>query len=225
MKFLTVNSYFYDSVSGDRPYSAADFARAFDMAFETGFLIRETQGGTYGFDIGGTNYTTIYAGRAIIEGHFVEVPIGSTEILTVPEGTYAGQIVIRVDADAARTASIVVKTDRNPVQTTALYELPIFDCNVTNNIITAVTDLRFQGGAVPNNHNQGIETITGLQGVLDSKADDSNTVIWEADPNGVSMIIGKFAGTGKPIRLFLTTAQPAASTVEHRVWIQIDYLV
>jgi hypothetical protein len=45
---------------------------------------------------------------------------------------------------------------------------------------------------------------------------------WEADPNGVSMIIGKMGGTGKPIRLFLTSAQPAASSTEIRAWIQID---
>jgi hypothetical protein len=45
---------------------------------------------------------------------------------------------------------------------------------------------------------------------------------WEADPNGCSVIVGKMAGTGKPIRVFFTSAQPAASSTEHRVWIQID---
>jgi hypothetical protein len=45
---------------------------------------------------------------------------------------------------------------------------------------------------------------------------------WEADPNGVSMVIGKLGGTGKPIRLYLTSAQPAASSTEIRAWIQID---
>src|SRR3954451_3320140 len=114
---MTINSYFYDSTELDqRLYSAADFAKAFDIGFETGCLIRETQGGTYGFDIGGTNFTTIYAGQAIIEGRFVEVPVGSTEILTVPAGSYEGQVVIRVDADDVRAASLVVKMDRLPIQ-------------------------------------------------------------------------------------------------------------
>lgn len=217
---MAINSYFYDSVAGDRPYSAADFARAFDIAFETGFLIRETQGGTFGFDIGGTNYTTVYEGKAIIEGHFVEVT--GTEIITVPAGTYSGQLVLSLDADDARTVSLVVKMDRNPVQTPSLYELPVYDVNVTNGVITGVIDKRFQGGAIPNNHNQGIETITGLQAALDSKVDDSNGVVWAADPNGVRAVIGRYGGTGKNIVLFLTAARPAAVDSEHRVWIQID---
>lgn len=223
---MAINSYFFDSVAGDeRLYSAGDFANAFDIGFETGFFINEIAGGTYGFDIGGVNYTTIYEGKAIIEGRFVEIPIGSTETLIVPTGTYNGQIVIRVDAVDARTATIVIKADRNPVQTPTLFELPLYDCDVTNGVITGVADLRFQGGAIPNNHNQPISTVIGLQAALDAKADDSNTVIWEADPNGVSMVVGQYAGTGKAIRLFLTTEQPAASTQEHRVWIQIDYLI
>jgi hypothetical protein len=45
---------------------------------------------------------------------------------------------------------------------------------------------------------------------------------WIADPNGVKCTMGKFAGTGKPVVLFLTTANPGASASEHRVWIQID---
>jgi hypothetical protein len=220
---MTINSYFYDSVSNDRPYSAEDFAKAFDIGFETGCLIRETQGGTYGFDIGGTNFTTIYEGKAFIEGRFVEIPVGSTEILTVPAGSYAGQVVIRIDSDDARIASIVVKQDRTPITSGGIFEMPLHNITVENNIITAAGDVRFQGGAIPNNHNQPISTVTGLQAILDAKADDSNTVIWEADPNGVSMIIGRYNGTGKPIRLFLTTAQPAASNQEHRVWIQIDW--
>ncbi len=220
---MTINSYFYDSIGGDKLYSAQDFARAFDIGFETGCLIRETKGGTYGFDIGGTNYTTIYEGQAIIEGRFVEVPVGSTEILTVPAGNYDGMVVIRVDSDDARTASLVVRQDRTPIQSGSVYEFPLHNVTVANGIITATGDLRYQGGAIPNNHNQPISTVIGLQAVLDAKADDSNTVIWEADPNGCSMIVGKYAGTGKPIRLFLTTAQPAASNQEHRVWIQIDW--
>ena len=122
---MAINSYFYDSVNGDRPYSATDFARAFDIVFETGFLIRETLGGRFGFDIGGTNYTTIYEGKAIIEGHFIEVT--GTEILTVPAGSYSGQIVLRLDTDNERNVSLVVKNDRTPIQTPTLYELPVYN--------------------------------------------------------------------------------------------------
>ena len=48
---------------------------------------------------------------------------------------------------------------------------------------------------------------------------------WEADPNGSSIVVGKFAGTGKNIRVFFTTANPGPSNQEHRVWIQIDWQV
>ena len=211
---MAINSYFYDSVNNDRPYSAKDFSTAFGMGFETGFLIRETQGGRFGFDIGGTNYTTIYEGRAIIEGHFVEIT--GTEIITVPSGSYSGQIVLRLDSDNARSASLVVKTDRSPIQTPSLFELPVYDVNVTNGTITGAIDKRYQGGAVPNNHNHKTTEIEGLQGLLDK------TIVWEADPNGIRAIMGKYAGTGKPVVLFLTTARPSASSTEHRVWIQID---
>ena len=216
---MTINSYFYDSVGGDRPYSALDFAKAFDIGFETGCLIRETAGGTYGFDIGGTNFTTIYEGKAFIEGRFVEIPVGSTEVLTVPAGTYDGQVVIRIDTDADRAASVIVKQDRSPIQSGSVYEMPLHNVTVVNNIITAAGDMRYQGGAIPNNHNQPISTVTGLQAHIDK------AITWEADPNGVRAIMGKFAGVNKNIVLYLTTAQPAASTTEHRVWIQIDYLV
>ena len=211
---LAIVSYFFDAVEGVPTYTAGDFARAFGMGFETGFLIRETQGGTFGFDIGGTNFTTIYAGRAIIEGHFVEVT--GTETLTVPAGSYAGQVVLRLDTTDLRATTLVVKQDRTPIQTATIYELPVYDVNVSNNIITGVTDLRYQGGAVPNNHNQPISTITGLQALLDEK------VRWTADPNGVRAIVGRYNGTGKNVVLFLTAAQPAADPTEHRVWIQID---
>ena len=103
-----------------------------------------------------------------------------------------------------RTAQMVVKQDRTPIQSASFYELPLYNADVTNGIITAVTDLRYQGGAVPNNHNQPISTITGLQALLDEK------VRWTADPNGVRAIIGRYNGTGKNIVLFLTSAQPSA---------------
>ena len=211
---MAINSYFYDSVAGDRTYSAADFARAFDIAFENGCLIREAQGGKIGFDIGGTNFTTIYEGKAIIEGHFVEVT--GTEILTVPAGSYSGAIVIRLDTEDARAASVIVKMDRTYIQSGTIYELPLYVCTVANGIITSVQDVRYQGGAVPNNHNQAISTIEGLQDHI------NKAITWDSDPNGIKANMGKFAGTGKPIVLFLTTAQPAAISSEHRVWIQID---
>lgn len=211
---MAISSFFYDSVNGDRPYSAKDFSTAFDIAFETGVLIRENVGGTLGFDIGGTNYTTIYEGKAIIEGHFVQVT--GTETLIVPAGSYAGQVVIQLDIDDQRIAKIVVKQDRTPIQSPSFYELPLYDVTVTDGIITAVTDIRFQGGAVPNNHNQPISTIDGLQDHI------NKAITWTADSNGIRANMGKFAGTGKPVVLFLTTAQPSATSTEHRVWIQID---
>ena len=211
---MTINSYFYDSVGADRPYSAKDFSNAFDILTETGFLIRETYGGSFGFDIGGVNNTTIYAGQAVVQGHFVEVT--GTEILTVPTGSYAGQVVIQVDTNDTREAILLVKEDRTPIQTDNLYQLPIYDVTVANGIITTVTDLRYQGGAIPNNHNHKISEVTGLQELLDEK------VKWSADPNGVRAIIGRYNGTGKNVVLFLTSAQPAPSDTEIRVWIQID---
>jgi hypothetical protein len=211
---VAINSYFYDSVNGDRPYSAQAFASAFDIAFENGVLIRESVGGTLGFDIGGTNFTTLYEGKAIVEGHFVEVT--GTETLTVPTGSYSGQIVIQVDMDDERLARIVVKTDRVPIQSTSFYELPLYNVTVASGIITAVDDVRYQGGAIPNNHLHTISDVNGLQTHIDK------ALTWSTDTNGVKCTMGKYAGTGKPIVLFLTSAQPSASSTEHRVWIQID---
>jgi hypothetical protein len=215
---VAINSWFYDSVDGDRPYSASQFADAFDVITETGIMPKDLTG-ALGFDIGGTNYTTIYSGKAVVEGRFVEVT--GTEILTVPAGTYSGQIVIQVDSDDARSAALVVKMDQNPIQTASLYELPLYNVTVTNNLITAVTDVRTKGGV--GSHIHVISEISGLVSALDAKADDSNSLTWAADPNGVKCTMGKFNGTGKPVVLFLTTARPAAVSSEHRVWIQIDY--
>ena len=204
---MAINSYFYDSVNNDRPYSAKDFSTAFGIGFETGFLIRETQGGRFGFDIGGTNYTTIYEGRAIIEGHFVEIT--GTEIVTVPSGSYSGQIVLRLDSDNARSVSLVVKTDRSPIQTPSLFELPIYDANVTNGTITGVIDKRYQGGAVPNNHNHKTTEIEGLQGLLDK------TIVWEAYLNGDNGDYVQVCGTENPLFYCLNTGRPSASSTEH----------
>jgi hypothetical protein len=207
---VAISSYFYD----DKPYSAQDFARAFDVMLETGVLIREAMGGTFGFDIGGTNYTTIYEGKAIIEGHFVEVT--GTETLVVPAGTYEGQVVIQMDMEGTKDAKLVVKQDRVPIKSTTFYELPLWNVTVANNIITAVVDQRTQGGAIPNNHIHSIADITGLQTQINS------SLTWIGDPSGVKCTMGKYANTGKPVVLFLTANRPSASTTEHRVWIQID---
>jgi hypothetical protein len=211
---VTIRSYFYDSVNGDRPYSAIDFANAFGIGFETGVLTRELNGGNLGFDIGGTNYTTIYEGKAIVEGRFVEV-IG-TETLTVPSGSYEGQVVIRIDSTDLRIAELIVKTDQTPTQSAQFYELPLYNATVTSGIITSVEDIRTQGGAVPNEHSHAVSDVSGLQTHIDK------ALTWVADPNGVKCNMGKFAGTGKPVVLFLTSGQPSASSSEHRVWIQID---
>jgi len=130
------------------------------------------------------------------------VPEGTTEIITVPIGSYSGMIVIRVDASDARNAAIVIKTDQNPIKTEALYELPLYNVTVANNVITSTSDLRVQGGAVAK-----IPT---------------SVVSWGADTNGVYVNLGKYNGTGKPIKLYLTSVQPAASTAEIRAWIQIE---
>ena len=211
---MPIYSYFYDSYNNDRPYSAKDFTRAFDIAFETGFLIRETVGHTFGFDIGGTNLTTVYEGKAVIEGHFIELE--GTETLVVPGGTYDGMVVIQLDIEGSRTAQLAVKANRTPIQTKSFYELPVYDAIVKNGIITGVYDKRYQGGAIPNNHTHNQSHVNGLPEILD------RMVEWRSDGNGVRAIMGKYAGTGKPVVLYLTSSRPAASAAEHRVWIQID---
>jgi hypothetical protein len=216
---VAITSYFYDSVEGDvRTYSAADFAKAFNIAFETGVILGED--GTLGLDIGGVNYTTIYAGKAIIKGHFIEVT--DTEILTVPAGSYAGMIAVRLDALDTRTATIIVKTDQIAVTSDDLYELALYNCTVANGVITGVTDVRTQGGARVKGHVHVIGDITNLQTTLNAKQNTSNAIVWEHDINGVRANMGKYATTGKPIILYLTSGKPSASAAEHRVWIQID---
>jgi hypothetical protein len=196
---MTINSYFYDSVDNDRPYSAGDFAKAFGIILSDG-VIQKDDTGALGFDIGGTNYTTIYAGKATIQGHFVEIP--DTEILTVTGGTYSGMVVLRVDFVDTRTATLVVRTDRVNQKDASAWELPLYNVSVTNGVITAVTDVRVQGGAVAKMA--------------------ASTVSWGADPNGVYLNCGLLGGTGKPIKVFFTSAQPAASSTEIRAWFQID---
>jgi hypothetical protein len=220
---MAINSYFYDSVAGNtRTYSAADFAKAFDIILDTGVILNPDN--TTGFDIGGTNYTTIYAGKAFIQGRFVEVT--GVETLVYPAGSYSGQIVIKVDFEDTRAATLVVKTDQTPIQSAAVWEYPLYNVTVSNGVIVGIpADLRTIGGATGATkvgHTHAIADILNLQSSLDAKADDSNTVTWALDPNGIKATMGKFNGTGKPVVLFLTTAQPAAVSTEHRVWIQID---
>ena len=198
---MSINSYFYDSVNADRPYSAKDFSKAFDVITETGILIRESKGGSMGFDVGGSDFRTIYEGQAVVEGHFVEIPSGTTETLTVPSGTYSGQIVIQVDSNDSREAKLVVKQDRTPIQTESLYELVLYDANVTNGAIQSVVDKRFRGGAVPNNHNH---TVTEI---------DGNLVTFFYRDNGVYLQVGDYS-------IALTPEQPPYS--DNRVWIQTD---
>ena len=72
---------------------------------------------------------------------------------------------------------------------------------------------------------QGVDISTKYQ-AKGSFAPAGQYGTWEYDPNGCSLVVGKFANSGgKPIRVFFTTANPGPSNLEHRVWIQIDYQV
>lgn len=195
---MPINSYFYDSVSNDRPYSGSDFAKAFGVITQTGVIASDIDE-SLGFDL--PNFTTIAPGKAVVEGHFIE----STEnvTLTVPAGSYAGMIVLRVDIVDQRIATIAVRTDQIPQKDESIWEMPLYNVTVTSGAITAMTsDLRVQGGAVAK-----------LPG---------NAVTWSADPNGIYLNVGLYGGVNKPIKLFLTSAQPGASALTHNAWIQID---
>ena len=86
--------------------------------------------------------------------------------------------------------------------------------NVTLPVLNATTELR----------EAGVNLATKYQ-AKGSYAPSGQYATWEGDPNGCSVVVGRYANTGKPIRVFFTTAQPSASSSEHRVWIQIDYQV
>ena len=86
--------------------------------------------------------------------------------------------------------------------------------NVTLTVLNATTELR----------EAGVNLATKYQ-AKGSYAPSGQYATWEGDPNGCSVVVGRYANTGKPIRVFFTTAQPSASSSEHRVWIQIDYQV
>jgi hypothetical protein len=202
---MAIRSYFFDSVAGDRLYSAADFAKAFGIVLGNG-CIPIDGAENLGFTLTGTNYTTVGAGKAVINGRFVEVV--DSEIITPPAGSYNGMLVIRIDAADERKAILEVKGDRILNTEEELYEFPLWDVVVTNGVIGSITDRRVQGGA--------IAKVPPIPTVPD------NLVQWSTDTNGVRVNMGKFAGTGKPVILYLTSAQPAASSAEHRVWVQID---
>ena len=195
---MTITSYFYDSVNGDRPYSAGDFAKAFGVIIEDGIIAKD-DAGTLGLDLNPLN--TINAGKATVQGHFVE--IDGTEILAPPAGDYSGMVVLRVDITTARNATLAVRTNQTPQQDSSIWELPLFNVTVASGAITAITsDLRVQGGAMAK--------------------PPANMVTWTADPNGIYLNCGNYGGVNKPIKLFLTAAQPGASASTHNAWIQID---
>lgn len=187
---MTIYSYFYDSVAGDRTYSAADFAKAFGIILENGVIPIDAEGGL-GFAIGGTNYTVMQPGKATIQGHFIESD--GTETIVPGAGSYSGQIVLRVDITGERAASLVVKTDQTPIQDASMWEMPLYNITVANGVITAVTELRVQGGAVAK--------------------PAANVPTYFYRDNGVYLQIGTYS-------LALTPAQPPLSA--KRAWIQID---
>src|SRR4051812_35673767 len=108
---MTIVSYFYDTTSTDpRTYSAADFAKAFGIILSDG-IIADYNTGVLGMSASGTNFTTINTGKAVVQGHFVEIT--ASETLTVPTGSYSGMIVLRVDTATTRKATVAVRTDQN----------------------------------------------------------------------------------------------------------------
>lgn len=185
---MALNAYFFDSVNNDRPYSAADFAKAFGMILKDGVIAKDD--GTLGFVLGGTNYTTVYDGKAVVQGHFIELT--GTQVLTVPAGSYAGMIVLKVDITGSRTASLEVKTSQTAQQDSSLWEYPLYNVTVTNGVISTLpANLRAQGGAIAKTA--------------------ANVVTWYNDPNGVVIVANNH-------EIFLTTATPANKA--KRVWIQ-----
>lgn len=83
--------------------------------------------------------------------------------------------------------------------------------NLTAPVFNATTALQINGVSTANLYQpKGNYQATGQYAT------------WTADPNGVSLYVGNLGGTGKPIRVFFTSAQPAASATEIRAWVQID---
>lgn len=149
---MTINSFFYDSLGGDRLYSSADFAAAFNVILKTG-IVAQNDSGKLGFDMGGAEYRTIYAGTAVIKGRFIELT--GIETLEVPDGSYSGMVALKVDSENNRRAEIVVKKDRTPIQTNDVYELPLYNIIVTNGAIgLPITDVRVQGGTISSDYSK-----------------------------------------------------------------------
>ena len=101
--------------------------------------------------------TTIYEGKAIIEGNFIELEESKH---LVRSGTYDGKVNFQLDVENNRKVKIGYEKNRTRIQTESFYELPIYDAIVVNGINTGVYDKRYQGGAIPNDHthNQFTET-------------------------------------------------------------------
>ena len=106
--------------------------------------------------------------------------------------------------------------------------MPLYNLDVNDGLITAIHDIRPNGGHKIEQIADLKETLSNKAGAQDmttklaAKQDKASAVTWLSDVNGVRAVIGKFAGTGKPIVVYFTTGQPSASSAEHRVWIQID---
>lgn len=142
---MAINAYFFDSIAGDRTYSAGDFADAFNTFLQTGVVPDET--GYYGLTVTGAQYDILNPGKAVIEGHFVDVPT-SESITDIPVGTYDGMIVLRLDTTGDRNCTVRVRNDRIPQQDPSVWELPLYNVVVTNGVITSATDIRTGGGAL-----------------------------------------------------------------------------
>jgi hypothetical protein len=167
---MTINSYFYDSVM----YSSLDFANAFGIIMETGIL--NNTDGTLGFDIDSAGNPTIYAGKAVVNGRFVELT--ETEKPTIPTGSYNGQIVLKVDSIEERKASIVANTHRIPTQNINVYELPLYDIVVTNGSITTITDKRVKGGVVSKEYTKS-EVDTKLETKVNFYEDTDGSLVMQ----------------------------------------------
>ena len=150
-----VNAFFFDSINGDRSYSADDFATAFGVFLQNGVIPDED--GYYGLSISGTNYSVLNPGKAVIEGHFIDVPV-SEPITNIPAGNYNGMVVLRLDVTGERNCTVVVRNDRVPQQNANIWELPLYNVVVAGGIITSIEDIRQGGGALA-------QTTSKLKGV------------------------------------------------------------
>jgi hypothetical protein len=142
---MAINAYFFNSVAGDRTYSARDFARAFDVILQNGVIPEDD--GTLGLSVTGTQFNVLNKGKAIIQGHFVDVPVAET-ITNIPNWDFFGMIVLRLDMTNNRNCTVVVLSHRNPQQDENIWELPLYNVSVAGGVITSAQDLRVGGGAI-----------------------------------------------------------------------------